>query len=152
MPQSTGLVQITNTWVETDGSPAQSVSPVGTLNLCMGMTIDESLLGNGYIFDINWQVIEVATGSINNSWASQMGSNSYPIFIDDWFAQGAGYATWSVAGRPFVFGVQSGRGNAAESQGHGMYILRVYIFIDEGPTDGTDQWATYDDLYFWCDG
>lgn len=153
MPQSTGLVQITNTWVESDGSPVQVVNNAGTFAACMSMTIDPSLIGNGYKFDINWQVIEVATGLINNGWASQMQGNSYPIFIDTWFPGGGGDATWIIAGNHSSFGINGGDNNFAETQGFGMYILRVYIFIDTSDVaPGNDQWAVYDDLYFWCEG
>ena len=82
MPQSAGLVQITNTWVESSGGPAQVVGP--GLGLCMSMTLDPSLIGNGYLFDINWQVVEVATGNINNNWAGQWFNNGNAINLDEW--------------------------------------------------------------------
>jgi hypothetical protein len=154
MPQSTGLVQITNSWVESGGGPVQVVG--SELALCMSMTIDQSLVGNGYAFDINWQVVEVATGHINNNWASQTFQERSPINLDYWFSPGGGDFTWVIANNSSYYGVNAGSGGAAERSGSGMYILRVYIFVDDSfgelpPVPGTAQWAVSDDLYFWCD-
>jgi hypothetical protein len=154
MPQSTGLVQITNTWVESGGTaPTQVVG--GGLGLCMSMTIDQSLVGNGYGFDINWQVIEVATGRINNNWASKIFEHSSWINVDEWFSSGGDF-TWTVGEDSNYFGVYLGSGGLAENNGTGMYVLRVYVFVDNPndmtpPLPGTAQWAVSDDLYFWCD-
>jgi hypothetical protein len=153
MPQSTGLVQITNTWVESGGDvPLQVVG--GGLALCMSMTLDQSLVGNDYSFDINWQVVEVATGHINNNWAGQIFNNGNSINLDQWFLEGGGDYTWVIDNNSNAYGVLAGGENHAETSGAGMYILRVYIFIDagyNGPPPGTAQWAVSDDLYFWRD-
>jgi len=155
MPQSTGLVQITNTWVESGGGPVQVVGGGLALALCMSMTLDPSLLGNDYSFDINWQVVEVATGHINNNWAGQIFNNGSSINLDEWFfAGGGGDYTWVIENNANAYAVRAGGENYAETRGTGMYILRVYIFIDagyNGPPPGTAQWAVSDDLYFWCD-
>src|ERR1700722_10822808 len=155
MPQSTGLIQITDTWIESGGNPVQVVEGgPASIELCVSMTIDPSLIGSGYAFDINWQLVELATGRIGNNWASQMGSNSYPLSLDGWFAGGGGDYTWVIENSANNFGVSGGAGNDAELYGRGMYVLRVYIFIDQGnygAPPGIAQWAVSDDLYFWCD-
>jgi hypothetical protein len=48
-------------------------------------TIDQSLLNNGYKFDINWQIIEVATGIITNNWCGAIFNNGDSNSVDQWF-------------------------------------------------------------------
>jgi hypothetical protein len=159
MEQNTPLVQITQTWIESNGNQVQVIENEGTdLQLWMSMTIDPSLVGNGYRFDINWQIIEVMTSHIQlNTWSSEL-FGPYPLLVDQTFAAGGGSYSWFIENSAGNFGVHDGGGQWAETQGSGMYILRVLIFIDTSEYEvsiyksfGTSQWALSDDLAFWCE-
>jgi hypothetical protein len=71
--------------------------------------------------------------------------------------RGAGDYTWAIENNAEYFGVYGGGGAVSEMRGYGMYVLRVYLYIDSsspGATSaisGTAQWAVYDDVYFWCE-
>lgn len=45
MPQSTGLVQITNAWIQSNNNLVQVVNSGIQIELCMSMTIDPCLSG-----------------------------------------------------------------------------------------------------------
>jgi len=160
MSQHTTNVQITETSVVMNNQNVQVVNDVnGNIQLGMSMSINQNLIGNGFRFNINWQIVEVATGHIqSNNWSSQNFGQNYPLMVDQTFANGGGDYSFDIAETPDGFGVHSGGGQSAENSGAGLYILRVFLYIDTSRYEpnvylpnGQSEWAISDDLVFWCE-
>lgn len=155
MSQNTPLVQITGTWIESNNNSVQVVTGETDIQLWAGVWIDPSIASSGNRFDINWQIVEVATSHIqSNNWFSQI-LGGYPSILNQ---PGGGDLAWFIQNSVDNFGVHAGSGGWAEQQGSGMYILRVFIYIDTGEYEGnlyfptgTSQWAISDDLVFWSE-
>jgi hypothetical protein len=175
MPQSSSnLLQIYSSWVESDVNSNSSVqlNESDQLILSVNVNIDPSLFGSGNRYDCNFQIIRAGDLSIaSNNWISQANwtdangnaHNGYPVVIDQFFA-GSGDSSFSMWDSASNFNVHGGDGNNAEGNKLGMYILRVYMFVDTanygdagggypslGQAFGTSQWAVADDVFFWCE-
>jgi hypothetical protein len=159
MSQNTGLVTITSISIGTSNGPLQVVNETQTPNLVLtvNMTIDQSLIGKGFRWDINWRIVEVATSHIqSNNWSSQ--DFGYPQLVDNSFSGGGGNYSWTLGNSIQNFQVHAGGGQNAESQGAGMYFLQIFLFIDSSQytqnlykPNGGSQWAISDPLFFWCE-
>ncbi|MFY9675417.1 MAG: hypothetical protein WB817_13415 [Terriglobales bacterium] len=159
MPQNTGLVTITSISIGTSNGPRQVVNATQTpnLQLTVNMTIDQSLIGKGFRWDINWRIVEVATNHFQfNNWSSQ--DFGYPQMVDQSFANGPGNYSWILENSIGNFGIHSGGGQNAEGSGAGMYYLQVFLVIDTSEytqnlyvANGGSQWAISDPLFFWCE-
>jgi hypothetical protein len=160
---SSGLLQINDTWIESGNSNTTVIAGEGAdLTLWVSHSIGPGLFGGAYFFDVNWQIIQVGGLIVaSNNWLTQTAGKSYPVSVDGFFLNGSGNYNWFCSvPRATDFNVRTAGKNAAQTQNQGGYILQVYMFVDTSSTYdnraqynpmGTSQWALGDQLFFWCE-
>jgi len=164
---SSNLLTIADTFIESDvgaANPSVQRDEIDTIIFVVNLNIDQSLFGSGFRFDCNFQIIRVGDLSVvSNNWLSRCLGFNYPVIVENFFAN-SGANGFFISNQASNFGINGGNANNAESNNTGLYILRVYMFVDTsqygqggggfpslGFGQGTSQWAVSDDIYFWCE-
>jgi hypothetical protein len=151
MAQHTPKVQITSTSVGADGVTSDVIRAGNNFTLVINGTIDQSLFGQNFRFDANFEIVRVADNAVvYNTWWSGSG---YPVSVDSVWPSFWILFWWNHADD---VNVHSGEGGNAENSKEGMYVFRAYFFVDTAKysaslyqPNGTSEFAIADDHYFW---
>lgn len=174
LPQSTPQIKVLGSQVALENGtlavPNVLQSSGVSLELFVGLQFDPSLWGKGFLFDCNFQVLQVGDNSIaSNNWWTGAWGGGYPFFLDIFQMWGwvNDNTVWiGLVNTASNFGVNDGLGNQAEDSNTGMYNFRPYCLVDTGSypngfggngfedlltSFGTSQFGVADDLFFFCE-
>jgi hypothetical protein len=173
MPQSSGpALTISDAGVDTGnvGNALVQQNASNFINFWVNFNCGpgfENFFGGACRFDMNFQIIRAGDLSVvSNNWLSQGNwtdkdgvthGPGYPIIVD-YLIDGIGPQSFGYQAQASFLNIQGGDAQNAESNKTGLYILRIYMFVDsaiyEGNTpfpQGTSAWAVSDDTFFWCE-
>lgn len=140
------LVRFTNTIVSSSGKDTDVIAGEWQVTaLTAYFTIDASLFGKGYLFDINFQIRGV-DGRLTNNWFGNRPLDEIKGWGGIYYVNQARY-----------LGIRSNAGQA-ESRGAALHVFRPILFVDSCKysaslyqPNGLSQFAIGDEHYLWCE-